>query len=205
MQTSTWLLFTVACFVLCALPGHNLRQLLERCTDLGVHCSRAGRLGCLLGATLLLVLAVVMLGALLWLAPSALPSLRVAGAIWLAYACVRAWRRQDAVMDVGDAAGWLRPAHTLQFGEGVLAGVSSPRLLLLLLAFLPQFIDARSGIQLQLLVHAATFVLVAGACNLGHVLVSMRRDADGGRARWRLPLQRAGSLAIVLLVLSGLA
>ncbi|WMJ70485.1 LysE family transporter [Stenotrophomonas sp. 24(2023)] len=207
MQISTWLLFAAACFALCALPGHNLRQVLDRSSELGLHCSRAARLGCLLGAALLLVLAVLLLGAVLWLAPSALASLRVAGVAWLAFACVRGWRRHEAVLDVGDAAGWLRPARTLRFLEGVLAGASSPRLLLLLLAFLPQFIDAGSGLQLQwqLLVHAVTFVAVAALCNLAYALFAVRGGDKAVRAHWRLPLQRASSVAIVLLAASALA
>lgn len=199
MEFDIWLLFAATALLVSITPGPNLLHVLERSASIGLRRSVASMGGCLAGVMLLMSSSALGLGVLLQAAPSALTVLRLAGALYLAWLGISAWRRRQAPLDVGDGGGWLRPSRRLLFRDGFLIGVSNPKLLLFAIAFLPQFIDASRPQAPQLQVLLLTFALSEAACYLAFACAARSIAGLLHHPRWRRGFDRGvGTLFIGL-------
>ena len=103
--------------------------------------------------------------------------LKLAGAAYLVYLGVQTWRhRGDLAAALGRPVG-PRPAQAVW--QGVVVGVTNPKVLVLFAAVLPQFIDlGAGGPATQMLVLGLLFALIAAT------LDSTWGLAAGAGARW---------------------
>ncbi len=126
-----------------------------------VHCgfrrSMATMAGCLLAVVLVLLGASTGLGALLLASSVFFDALRYVGVAYLLWLGIQAWRH--AGKESTPASG-RHALNTLQlFRGGFWIGVSNPKFLLFVAAFLPQFIDPARPQLMQWLILGATFAL----------------------------------------------
>lgn len=141
MALHTLWIFAVAVFLLSATPGPNMLHVLSRSVELGVKRTVATMAGCLLGLVTLLAASAVGLGALLHALPGVFTTLRIAGAGYLLFLAVKAWRapvREDEAEtpDLRPEISWLA-----LFRGGYAISISNPKAIVFAAAFLPQFID----------------------------------------------------------------
>lgn len=92
MALHTLWIYAVAVFLLSATPGPNMLHVLSRSVELGMKRTVATMAGCLLGLVTLLAASAVGLGALLHALPGVFTTLRIAGAAYLLFLAVKAWR-----------------------------------------------------------------------------------------------------------------
>lgn len=172
MTLHSWWLFSVAVFLLCAIPGPNMLHVLTRSVHFGVRRTTAAMAGCLLALLVALGASAAGLSAALAASPKLFGVLRVAGACYLVFLGIRAWRadagtappREDGQDDgAGNGDATADPATTTTFAlfrGGFLVAISNPKLLLFAAAFFPQFINPAAPQLPQFSILVATFATI---------------------------------------------
>jgi threonine/homoserine/homoserine lactone efflux protein len=138
--------FVVAVFLISASPGPAMALILRRAALRGFRGAVPTVLGLEAGLYIWALLAAAGFAALVAASELAYLVLRVAGAAFLIYLGVRAWRaawlqRRSAAEDpepvaVSPVRGWAA------FGEGVLVMLANPKAAVFMIAFYPQFVPA---------------------------------------------------------------
>jgi threonine/homoserine/homoserine lactone efflux protein len=113
-----------------------MTRLLERGVIFGLGCA----LGCL-NHTLLAALGV---SALIAASPPAFTALKIAGGVYLIWLGIQAIRNARARGTPQAGKGSAEPPGKL-FVKGLVANAINPKVILLFLAFLPQFVDSQRG------------------------------------------------------------
>lgn len=156
----TWWVYVVAVFLLSATPGPNMLHIMTRSVAYGFRRSMAAMAGCFSALVLMLLGSAGGMAAVLMTAPLVFEVLRYAGVAYLVYLGIRAWRSNEAAVEIG--ADQLAPplSTAKMFQGGFLISISNPKAILFAAAFLPQFINqaAPKGPQVTLLV--ATFAVI---------------------------------------------
>ncbi|WOK35636.1 LysE family translocator [Sphingomonas sp. C3-2] len=158
MTLHNWWLFFAAVFLLCGTPGPNMLHVMTRSVHFGFRRSIAAMAGCLSAMMIVLAASAAGLTALLLAFPVLFDILRYLGVAYLVYLGIKAWRENDAPIDIGtDTLGpTLSPAQL--FRGGLFIGLSNPKLLLFASAFLPQFIDRAAPEAPQFAILVVTFL-----------------------------------------------
>jgi threonine/homoserine/homoserine lactone efflux protein len=159
----TYWLFLGAVLLISATPGPNIFYVTTRSIRFGFGAAMLSMTGCLLALLIILSASVAGVSAFMLAVPAAFEALKYAGAAYLIWLGIQAWRAPVADLVANDSPRETasRLAH---FRGGFLVGISNPKLLVFAAAFFPQFIatDAPWVPQFGLLV--ATFIAVeAGA------------------------------------------
>ncbi|MGH3738291.1 MAG: LysE family translocator [Micromonosporaceae bacterium] len=190
-STQALLGFTLASLVLILIPGPNLVYIVTRSATQGWRAGLASALGVETGTLAHLGLAAVGVSSLLAASPVAFAIVRYAGAAYLVYLAVRAFRSRSTLTFDADADAPRQPLHRV-YADGVLVNVLNPKVALFFLAFLPQFISPSQPALPQLAVYATVFLALGLLLDLGYAALggSARRLLDGrtGTARWSAPL-----------------
>ena len=184
MTLHSWWLFSVAVFLLCAIPGPNMLHVLTRSVHFGVRRTTAAMAGCLLALLVALGASAAGLSAALAASPKLFGVLRVAGACYLVFLGIRAWRADagapppqgdgpampdmtsDAISAAPTDPAPTDPATTTTFAlfrGGFLVAISNPKLLLFAAAFFPQFINPAAPRLGQFSILVATFATIETA------------------------------------------
>lgn len=171
--------FLVLTLVLVLTPGPIVTLLIATGAREGPGAALVTVLGTTLGNAVLV--GSIALG-LTWLVETSaalFEVLRFAGAAYLVWLGVQAWRR------AGEAApATLSPSRT-HFWRGLLVALSNPKTTAFFAAFLPQFVDPGLPAGPQLAIMCAASVLIAGCLDAGWAVA-----AGLGRA-WFLAPARA--------------
>lgn len=162
MSLQTLWLFAIAVFLLSATPGPNMLHVLSRSVELGFRRSVAAMAGCLLALLTLLTASAVGLGALLHALPELFDVLRYAGAAYLLYLAVRAWRSPVTVDDPEAEAAKPLASWLSVLRGGFTISISNPKAIVFAAAFLPQFIDPARPQASQFGILVATFTVIEG-------------------------------------------
>ena len=161
MTLQTFWLYLGAVVLISATPGPNVLFVTTRSIRFGFGPAMIGMSGCLLALTMILTASVAGVSAFMLAVPAAFEALKYAGAAYLIFLGIQAWRAP-----VADVAEDIAPSRRetgsrwSHFRGGFLCGISNPKLLVFAAAFFPQFIaeNAPWGPQFALLV--ATFLAV---------------------------------------------
>jgi threonine/homoserine/homoserine lactone efflux protein len=160
MTLHNWWLFVAAVFLLSGTPGPNMLHVLTRSVRVGPLRSIATMAGCLSAVTLVLGASAAGLSALLAASPGVFDVVRYAGVGYLIWLGIKAWRGDDAPLDVGAATPARAFSAPALFRDGFLIGISNPKLLLFAAAFFPQFVDQRLPQAPQFAILVVTFAIV---------------------------------------------
>lgn len=148
------LAFIPAALALNLTPGADMMFCLGQGLRSGARPAVAASAGISVGAFFHAGLAGLGLSALIAAMPGAFDVIRWAG---VAYLLFLAWQslRQGALSSSATAAPALRA-----FREGLLVNLTNPKVILFVLAFVPQFVDpARGAVLLQFLIFGAVLAL----------------------------------------------
>jgi len=161
-EASTLLVFAAAGTLLIVVPGPNLLFIITRSITEGRRAGLVCGLGVETGTLVHVAAATIGLSALLASSAVAFTVVKYAGAAYLIYLGIRAFRRREPPIAV--EAG---PPQSLvtSFRQGLLVQILNPKVALFFLAFLPQFVDPARG-------PAWSQILVLGALLAGLGLVS---------------------------------
>jgi len=182
-----FLLMTV---VLILAPGPIVTLVISTGATRGIRAALVTVAGTSLGNAVLLAAIALGLDWVLRHAAYLFEVLRWAGAAYLVYLGVRAWR------------GASRPpppprGHRVHFWRGLLVALSNPKTLAFFTAFLPQFVDPARPVARQLAVMCAVSVVLAAFSDSCWAVASgMGRAWFMRPARARL-LARASALTLI--------
>lgn len=187
---STWFVFLLACIALVATPGPNVLYLVSRTLAQGRGAGFVSLAGTCTGFLFHVLAAALGLSALLAAVPLAYDSIRIAGALYLAWLAWTTWRAPDVVAAAGTAA--IAPAGKL-YRDGVITAILNPKVAMFQLALFPQFIDpSRGSVLAQSLVLGATQVVVHLAGDSMFVLAASGvRKWFAARPSWSVWSKRA--------------
>ena len=158
MSLDLYLAFVAASAVLILIPGPNVALIVANRVAHGTRFGLLTVAGTSSAVVVHLALTVLGATAILSFLAASFDWLRWAGVIYLVCLGVRAWRAPAV-----DLAGTEAQARSVKliFGRGFLVGLTNPKTLLFYGAFLPQFVTPGPTVADQLLLLAATFLVVA--------------------------------------------
>jgi threonine/homoserine/homoserine lactone efflux protein len=193
------LAFLAASALITIAPGPDNLMVLSVGISRGRAAGIGFGLGCALGCFTHTLWATLGIGAVVMASEGAFTTLKMAGAAYLVYIGIMAWRHAGKLGVIKlDAAAEPLGAHVRR---GFIANVINPKVALFFIAFLPQFVDpARGPVWLQMLLLGALFaaltVVIFGSLGWSAGSLGARLQRQPGLAVW---LERcAGTIFFVL-------
>lgn len=186
-DTPTLLAYLAAATVLVLIPGPGTAWIVAQTVAGGTRRGVQAGLG-LETATLIHALAAGLgLSALLATSAMAFEVLKYAGATYLVWLGIKAWREKETVQVAFSAAP---PNGGHVYRRSVLTGVLNPKVAVFFLAFLPQFVHPERGlVWLQFLVLGVLLSIIgfSHSCALAFAIgrFGRRLSASPQVARWR--------------------
>jgi threonine/homoserine/homoserine lactone efflux protein len=158
----SWWLFASATALVAATPGPNMLHILVRSVQLGFARSTLAMAGCLSAVIACVTVSSLGVGALLEASQTLFEVLRTAGAAYLIWLGVRAWKTDVQPADDLLPAGALdrRESGFAVYRTALLIGLSNPKLILFAAAFFPQFIRADRPWGRQFAILLGTFIVI---------------------------------------------
>ena len=160
MRIETYWLYLGAVVMLSCTPGPNVLYVTTRAIRFGFGAAMIGMSGCLLALAVLLTASVAGVSAFMLAVPAAFELLKYAGAAYLIWLGIQAWRAPVADLVPDKASPRETATRWSLFRGGFLVGISNPKLLVFAAAFFPQFIAPDAPWAPQFLLLVATFVAV---------------------------------------------
>ncbi|HEU4539643.1 MAG TPA: LysE family translocator [Jiangellaceae bacterium] len=186
---NTVAVFAAAVVVFAAVPGPAVFYVVTRSVSQGRRAGVVSAASIAAGTFVHAVAATLGLSALLASSAAAFSVVKYAGAAYLIYLGVKAFRSRPA-----GESGPEVPVQSLWqvFREGWIVAVLNPKTALFFLAFMPQFVDpARGPVALQLMVLGLLLVVIAAASDTSYALLT---GSVSGWLRSRAHLLRRGRL-----------
>jgi threonine/homoserine/homoserine lactone efflux protein len=164
--------FVGAAALIFVTPGPSAFFVMGRALSSGRRVGLISVAGNALGVVPAVVLVSVGVGSLVAQSVYALLVVKVTGALFLIYLGWRAWRQRGAV--TVDPSLPRTGSTWRLLVSGVFVGCTNPKAVVVLVAILPQFVDAQRGhLPLQLLVLGLLSVLLGAAADCGWVLTAV--------------------------------
>ncbi len=182
ISTEVLLAFLAASALITIAPGPDNLMVLSVGISRGRSAGIGFGLGCALGCFTHTLWATLGIGAVVLASEATFTTLKMAGAAYLVYMGVNAWRYAGKMALIQLDSGSAEPigAH---LRRGFIANVINPKVALFFIAFLPQFVDQTRGAvwpQMLLLgtLFAAQTVLIFGSLGwfAGSIGVHLQRQ-----------------------------
>jgi threonine/homoserine/homoserine lactone efflux protein len=178
--------FLAAVLLIQLVPGPGMLFIVANGITGGARAGVAAALGAAAGMVVHTVAAALGLAALFVHAPLAYDLVRIAGAGYLLWLAVRAFRSAGAGVPTQPGTPGAPAGTARVFVRALANNLANPKVILFFVSYLPQFVDrSRGHVTVQLLVLGALFLLV------GLVVVDVPIGLCAGRAG-RLLARRAG-------------
>ncbi|MEV0742588.1 LysE family translocator [Streptomyces sp. NPDC050549] len=162
VSTDRLLAFAVLSFLLIIVPGPSVLFVIGRALAHGRRAALTTVLGNTLGACLLVVAVALGIGSLVERSVLVFTTLKLAGAAYLVYLGVKAWRQRGLLRAAFAGEGAPPRSGLRTLWEGFAVGVANPKTIVFFAAVLPQFVDRESGhVTAQMLLLGLVFNLIA--------------------------------------------
>ncbi|MBO2463272.1 LysE family translocator [Actinomadura violacea] len=167
MSTGPLLAFSAMALAIILIPGPTVLFVVGRALSHGRGTALTSVIGNEIGALVLVVAVALGIGSLVERSVVLFTALKLAGAAYVVYLGVQAFRHRRsltaAIGGTGDASGRSRARDLWQ---GFVVGITNPKTTVFFAAVLPQFVDrGRGHVPLQMLVFGLIFVLIALLCD----------------------------------------
>ena len=200
VEPLTLLAFIPAGLALNLTPGADMMFCLGQGLKSGRRAAMAANFGVALGGMVHTVLAALGLGALVAAHPTAFEAIRWLGVGYLLWLAVAALRAGPGAFE---PKGKIFPAGKI-FVQALIVNLMNPKVILFILAFLPQFVDPSRPIFPQFMTLGVVFslggLIVNGAVGLFAGSIGQRIAQSAGLAKWlsRISATIFGALALRL-------
>ena len=199
---------TLAAFValeltLCLIPGPAVLLTISTTLRRGLRTGLLAAVGILAGNTTYFVLSGLGVVALLLASYQAFTVVKWAGAAYLAYLGLRSlFAREHPLASASPESG--DGAHGRALVAGFVTQIANPKAIVFFVSILPQFVDPRGSIPLQLAILTLAGIVVEFSVLSSYATVAerLRRSDLAGRAS--LWIERAGG-AVLLWIASRIA
>lgn len=196
--TDRLLTFALAALVIIVIPGPSVLFTIGRALTVGRGGAFLSLIGNALGCYLQVVAVAAGVGAIVQRSAEAYTAIKFAGAAYLVYLGVQAFRHRHAFSAAVGAPVATRSRLRL-FLDGLVVGVSNPKMIVFFTVVMPQFTDPSAGhVWTQLLVLGAFVPVIAVACDsVWAFAAGTARVWLAGSPRRLAAIGGAGGLAIV--------
>ncbi|MBK1788180.1 LysE family translocator [Prauserella cavernicola] len=163
VTTSQLAAFAALTFLMVVVPGPSVLFTISRALTVGRRDALLTVLGNAVGVYAQVVAVAFGLGTLVESSAIAFTIVKLAGAAYLVYLGVQAWRHRRTLADVFRAGVAATRGHTLRvLRDGFVVGFANPKSIVFLAAVLPQFVNHGSGsVPLQILVLGIVLPVIA--------------------------------------------
>jgi threonine/homoserine/homoserine lactone efflux protein len=159
------LTFTLAAFVIIVIPGPSVLFTIGRALTAGRRGAFISLVGNAVGCGLQVAAVAAGVGAIVQRSSEVYSAIKFVGAAYLVYLGVQAFRHRHAFSASLGTPVVARTGRRL-FLDGVLVGVSNPKMIVFLTVVMPQFTDPGAGhLWIQMLVLGAVVPVIAVACD----------------------------------------
>ena len=197
-STAQFLAFIATSLVVILIPGPSVMFVVGRALAYGRTRAMLTAWGNAVGGFSAAALAAVGLGALIQESALAFAIVKYAGAAYLIYLGVKAFRNRKGLMAAPDEAEATPKQALVTMAEGFMVGLLNPKTILFYLAILPQFINVEAGsATAQMLMLGGVFSLLAAICDTGWSLVASAARDVLRRPRAKLIVGRTGGTAMI--------
>ena len=197
MNWTLWWLFVPIDVVLCLTPGPAVLLVLATALRRGTGAGAISTLGILSANAIYFALSATGLGAVLLASYRIFFLVKWAGAAYLIYLGVRALlQKSPATGDADTDGGGSRSAGRL-FLDGLLLQLSNPKAIVFFAALLPQFIDPKIDILLQIIVLGITSIVIESVVLLCYGLVAGRAMAVARQPRYARWTNRVSGVLLI--------
>jgi threonine/homoserine/homoserine lactone efflux protein len=190
--------FALLSLALILIPGPNVLFVVSRSLMLGRGAGVATAAGGQIGASLQVAAVACGIGELVERSAAVFAVIKLAGAAYLAYLGVQAIRHRHSLSAALEATGQQKNV-TVIVRDGIVVGVSNPKVIVFFVAVLPQFVDRPAGhVPLQMLLLGAVWSAIALVCDSSWALAAGSARAWLARSPRRLAaVGGAGGLAMI--------
>ena len=152
--------FAAAALVLIVIPGPGVLFVIGRALAHGRRTALLSVAGHAAGNWVVAVCVALGVGTVVERSAAVFTAVRLAGAAYLVWLGIQAFRRRNSLAEVLDSAaapsGDVRAAR-----EGLVVGVTNPKAVILFAAVLPQFVDRAAGrVPVQMLILSAIVIMI---------------------------------------------
>jgi homoserine/homoserine lactone efflux protein len=197
MNWTLWWLFVPTELVLCLTPGPAVLLVLATALRRGPGASAASTLGILAANTIYFALSATGLGAVLLASYRIFFLVKWAGAAYLIYLGVRALVSKADTLDKPEAAAGAGRSFQRLFMDGLLLQLSNPKAIVFFAALLPQFIDPKGDLLLQVAVFGITSVVIESVVLLCYGLAAGRAIAAARQPRYARWTNRVSGILLI--------
>lgn len=191
MTLAALLTFAFASFLIAIVPGPTVTVIVANSLRDGARAGLANIAGTQAGLVPMIVIVAFGLETVVALMAEWFTVIKLVGAAYLIWLGIKLWRSGGELGNPDTA----RPASGY-FWQGVLVIWSNPKVLLLLGAIVPQFVDPAGSTFWQTIILGGTFMAVATVCDLGYALLAGKAGSLLTRGRVRLVERVSGTLLI---------
>jgi len=196
MNWTLWWLFVPVDTVLCLTPGPAVLLVLATALRRGSRPSIAATLGILSANSIYFALSATSLGALLLASYRIFFLVKWAGAAYLIYLGVKALLLKSSALDDPQSAPGARSFRRL-FVDGLLLQLSNPKAIVFFAALLPQFIDPKGDVVLQVVVLGITSIVIEFVVLLCYGLAAGRAMAVARQPRYAVWTNRVSGALLI--------
>lgn len=197
MSLNLWLLYVSLATALIATPGPSALLCVSHAVSHGARKTIATIVGGITASMTLMTLSALGLGAVIAASDAWFQTIKWAGAAYLVYLGISAWRTRPAAQQAipQDGAAPISVPSTSQadasawklYRKGFMVGIGNPKDLLFFSALFPQFMDPSAPIAMQMVILGATWMVLDGSIMFAYALCGakvMARLARGGAGQW---------------------
>ena len=185
MDWHVWLAYFVASWVIAVSPGSGAVLAMSHGLAYGVRGASATVLGLQIGLAFILLVAGAGVGAVLVASAGAFMVVKLLGAAYLLWLGFKQWRAPVTLDDGGAQAGPPVMRLRQRVLTGALTNATNPKGIVFMVAVLPQFINPKRPLLLQLLILLVTTLAVDTVVMHGYALLAPRLRALLRSARAR--------------------
>lgn len=178
MSADRLLAFAAMSFLLIVIPGPSVLFVIGRALAQGRRAALTTVVGNTTGAYVLIVAVALGVGSVVARSVLVFTALKLAGAAYLVYLGVKAWRQRGSLQAAFTGGKDPTQGGLRTFWEGFAVGAANPKTMVFFAAVLPQFVDRAQGhIVVQMLVLGLVFNAIALASDsLWGLLAAGGRD-----------------------------
>ncbi|MYU05282.1 LysE family transporter [Streptomyces sp. SID8366] len=191
--------FSVLALLLIVIPGPSVLFVVGRAFAHGRRAALTTVAGNTLGAYVLVAAVALGIGPVVERSVLLFTALKLAGAAYLVYLGVRAWRQRGSLRAAFTGSGPPERGGLRTLGEGFAVGVANPKTMVFFAAVLPQFVDRAQGhVPLQMLLLGLVFNVIALVSDsVWGLAASAARDWFARSPRRLSAVGGAGGLAMI--------
>ena len=191
MTIASLLAFALTSFLIAVVPGPTVTVIIANSLRAGTRAGLLNIAGTQAGLAPMVLIVAAGLETVVALMADWFFIVKILGAVYLVWLGIKLWRSGGEI-----GSGDVAPPKGGYFWQGVLVIWSNPKVLLLLGAIVPNFVDEAGSAFWQTLALGGVFMVIATSCDIGYALLAGRAGRLLTRGRVKLVERISGTLLI---------